>query len=160
MNQETYNLSSKWVIEAPIVTVWQTLVDTTNWNVWWPDVRTVHVLEQAKSHEGTLVVAILRGMAGYSLEVVLDLEKAIHDEQVALRASGDLNGVAIMDFKSANKHRTIVRISWQVKTTKPWMNVLAPALRKVFTRNHHLMMKRGEKGLQKYLLAETANNGA
>jgi hypothetical protein len=42
---------------------------------------------------------------------------------------------------------TAVLYQWNVATTKPWMNALAPALRPAFRWNHDWVMRNGGAGL-------------
>ena len=42
---------------------------------------------------------------------------------------------------------TAVVYEWNVRTTKPWMNLLAPIARPVFAWNHDWVMRNGGEGL-------------
>jgi hypothetical protein len=57
---------------------------------------------------------------------------------------------------------TTVLYDWDVHTTRPWMNLLAPLARPVFAWNHDWVMKRGGKGLARLLDAPliVASGGA
>jgi hypothetical protein len=46
---------------------------------------------------------------------------------------------------------TAVLYEWNVATTKPWMNALAPALRPVFEWNHNWVMRNGGAGIAELL---------
>ncbi|HKQ32652.1 MAG TPA: polyketide cyclase, partial [Thermodesulfobacteriota bacterium] len=43
------------------------------------------------------------------------------------------------------------RYDWQVETTKPWMNLIAPLARPIFKWNHDVVMKWGAEGLARRL---------
>jgi hypothetical protein len=43
---------------------------------------------------------------------------------------------------------TAVTYEWNVRTTKAWMNALAPVARPVFAFNHDYVMRRGGEGLR------------
>jgi hypothetical protein len=47
--------------------------------------------------------------------------------------------------------RTFVRYDWEVRATKPWMRLLAPVARSLFSWNHDAVMKDGERGLRRRL---------
>ena len=49
---------------------------------------------------------------------------------------------------------TTVRYAWAVRTTRPWMNLLAPIMRPAFAWNHDYVMANGATGLAKLLGAE------
>lgn len=67
-------------------------------------------------------------------------------------ASGDLEGVGRWLF-SQHGAITTVRYEWQVRTTKAWMNLLAPIARFVFRKNHDALMQNGAEGLAALLEA-------
>jgi hypothetical protein len=46
---------------------------------------------------------------------------------------------------------TAVTYEWNVRTTKAWMNVLAPVATPVFEYNHNVVMRWGGEGLAKRL---------
>jgi hypothetical protein len=43
---------------------------------------------------------------------------------------------------------TAVTYEWNVRTTKAWMNALAPVARPIFEWNHDYVMRRGGEGLK------------
>jgi hypothetical protein len=43
---------------------------------------------------------------------------------------------------------TAVTYEWDVRTTKSWMNALAPLARPIFEFNHDYVMRRGGEGLR------------
>jgi hypothetical protein len=43
---------------------------------------------------------------------------------------------------------TAVTYEWNVRTTKAWMNALAPLARPIFEWNHDYVMRRGGEGLK------------
>jgi hypothetical protein len=46
---------------------------------------------------------------------------------------------------------TAVLYEWNVRTTKAWMNLMAPLLRSVFEWNHDWVMRRGGEGIAQLL---------
>jgi hypothetical protein len=46
---------------------------------------------------------------------------------------------------------TAVTYEWNVRTTKAWMNALAPVARPVFEYNHNVVMRWGGEGLARRL---------
>ena len=65
-------------------------------------------------------------------------------------ATGELEGTGTWTF-AANGTGTDVRYDWQVRTTKKWMNFLAPVARPFFDWNHDIVMEWGRKALEKRL---------
>jgi hypothetical protein len=58
------------------------------------------------------------------------------------RAAGELDGTGRWTLTSADGG-TLVRYDWDVRTTRRWMNLLAPAARPVFRWNHDELMREG-----------------
>ena len=64
------------------------------------------------------------------------------------RAFGELQGKGIWTFRE-DAGTTFVRYDWQVRTTKAWMNLLAPLARPLFAWNHDKVMAGGFEGLSR-----------
>ena len=69
------------------------------------------------------------------------------DEGAHVRVgAGELEGEGRWSLR-AEGERTVVRYDWQIRTTRWWMNGLAPAARPVFRWNHNVVMHQGGRGL-------------
>jgi hypothetical protein len=76
-----------------------------------------------------------------------------HLKLIEARAFGELDGSGLWQFFDESIDRTRVQYDWRVKTTKRWMNAIAPLARPVFRWNHNVIMGWGEEGLRKRLAA-------
>jgi len=65
-------------------------------------------------------------------------------------ARGDLDGIGRWHF-SRQDAVSIVRCEWHVRSTRWWMNLIAPVARSMFIRNHALVMSQGGAGLARLL---------
>ena len=65
------------------------------------------------------------------------------------QADGELAGVGRWRFFAGRQ--TAVTYEWNVHTTRPWMNLLAPVARPIFAWNHNAVMRNGGVGLAKLL---------
>lgn len=65
-------------------------------------------------------------------------------------ASGDLEGTGRWLFSSEGAV-SVVRYEWQVRSTRWWMNLIAPLARPLFIRNHARLMAQGAAGLARWL---------
>jgi hypothetical protein len=70
---------------------------------------------------------------------------------IEARAYGELEGHGLWQFESLGQNKTGVQYDWRVKTTKAWMNLLAPVARPFFQWNHDVIMGWGENGLRERL---------
>ena len=65
-------------------------------------------------------------------------------------ASGGLEGVGRWRFFEQDG-ATAALYEWNVRTTKPWMNAVAPLAAPVFRWNHDQVMRWGGQGLARHL---------
>lgn len=86
----------------------------------------------------------------YRLAFDLRVTRAVPLQRIESRAAGELEGTGIWTFQP-DGGGTRVRYDWDVRTTKPWMNLLAPAARPLFAWNHDVVMRWGERGLRSLL---------
>ncbi len=70
---------------------------------------------------------------------------------IEARAFGELEGFGLWQFSAENENLTRVQYDWRVKTTKPWMNKIAPLAKPFFRWNHNIIMNWGGEGLAKKL---------
>ncbi len=66
------------------------------------------------------------------------------EKRVALEGTihGDLEGVGRWHFNNEGAV-SVVRYEWYVRSTRWWMNLIAPFARSVFIRNHGIVMRQG-----------------
>jgi hypothetical protein len=67
-------------------------------------------------------------------------------------ATGELEGVGDWSLRPDGE-RTVVRYVWAIRTTRAWMNLLAPVpfVDAIFRLNHHAVMRDGLKGIRRRL---------
>lgn len=149
-----YRLSSCWRIAAPLDEVYRTIRDSGDWPDWWPSVERVVDLEKGDdSGVGRVQCHVWKGPLPYRLafelkvmriEPLCALEAAVH---------GEVEGTGAWTF-STDGAFTNVRHDWQVRTTRRWMNALAPFARPLFEWNHAAVMRLGERSLARRLGVE------
>jgi hypothetical protein len=140
---QPYSFVTRFGFTAPVESVWNVLNDFHSWKKWWYGVRKVVV------HKGTTPSATLTiGTLFYSLTFTLSLEEIIPQEKMIFVSTGDLAGTGRFEFQQTNKYNTLA-FYWDVVTTKPWMNMLAPVLRPFFTKSHTVVMYMFVHGLAK-----------
>ena len=65
-------------------------------------------------------------------------------------AQGDLDGIGCWHF-SQQGAISVARCEWRVRSTRWWMNLVAPLARSMFIHNHALIMAQGGEGLARLL---------
>lgn len=150
-----YQFVTHWRFEAPLETVWHEIKSMDRWPEWWPYVKQVELLRQGDADDiGSVRRITWKTALPYTL--TFDSELVVLDKfkRMEGRAFGELEGMGIWTF-STEDGATIVRYDWLVKTTKAWMNLLAPIARPIFAWNHDQVMQGGYEGL-KLRLAQVA----
>jgi Polyketide cyclase / dehydrase and lipid transport len=142
-----YRLLTIWHIEAPLEQVYAAILDSQHWPDWWPGVLKV---EQAATGDADGINNVrrysLQGKLPYRLAFKVcttRIEKLVSIEGIA---QGDLDGIGRWQF-SREGTVSIVRCEWHVRTTRWWMNLIAPVARPMFIRNHALLMAQGGESL-------------
>lgn len=147
-----YSFVTRWEVRAPLPGVWQAIFQSERWPVWWRGVEAVTELEPgAGEHEvGSLHRFTWKSALPYRLTFDLRVTRVVSLQRIESRASGELEGTGVWSFRP-DCGVTRVQYDWDVRTTQPWMNLLAPAARPLFAWNHDVVMRWGERGLRSLL---------
>ena len=146
-----YRFATCWHIRAPVARVWDELDHPERWPSWWQGLLdVVRLCAAGPDGLGSVHRFLWKGHLPYTLAVEMRLTKSERPRMLESEASGELEGLGRWTL-SEEDSGTAARYDWQVRTTKPWMNRLAPVARALFTWNHHVVMRRGERGLQRLL---------
>jgi uncharacterized protein YndB with AHSA1/START domain len=145
-----YKFLTVWRIAAPRQRVWDVLMDGRHYPDWWSCYKQYRSLNAECSGVGAQSELVVRGLLPYDVRYLMDVSFADPPRELIFSASGDLVGEGRMVFQ-AEGEGTVVHLHWNVRTTGFWMNLLAPALRWAFVLNHNWVMRRGERGLVKWL---------
>ncbi|MDQ1686908.1 MAG: hypothetical protein QOC82_3645 [Frankiaceae bacterium] len=150
----TYSFLTTWCLDAPIEPVWDLISSSEHYPEWWKGVRSVTELEPGgENGVGALSRFEWRSKLPYSLEFDLRVTRSEPPYLLEAHASGELEGVGVWRLYS-NETGTAVIYSWDVSTTRGWMNRLAPVARPAFAWNHDYVMRQGAIGLSTRLGAE------
>jgi uncharacterized protein YndB with AHSA1/START domain len=146
-----YRFLTTWVLDAPRDDVFEAIWDSERWPAWWPGVESARVLERGDDDGlGTRGRYVWKSRLPYRLEFdtrVVAVERPRRLEGVV---SGELEGTGCWRLFE-DDGLTAVTYVWDVRTTAPWMNRLAPVLRPAFAWNHDLVMRWGGEGLARLL---------
>jgi len=152
-----YEFVTIWDLNAPIEQIWEVIKHSETWNEWWKGVvRVVELKEGDDDGLGSIRRSTWKSALPYTLEFDSEIIRIERMKLIEARAFGELDGTGLWQFESLSETSTRVRYDWRVKTTKRWMNLIAPMARPFFTWNHNIIMGWGEEGLKRKLAAEAA----
>lgn len=142
-----YSFLTTWLLQSPREPVWDAIYDEAGWPEWWRGVEVAEELRPGDQHGvGTKSRMVWRSFLPYRVEFEVTATKIERLSLMEGQAVGDLEGVGRWRLYEQDGV-TAVLYEWDVATTKPWMNRLAPLLRPVFEWNHDWVMRRGGEGI-------------
>jgi hypothetical protein len=143
-----YEFLTAWLLDAPIERVWDELYDVAAGPGWWKGVTDARELEAGgPDGVGKVFTISWRSFLPYDLTFVTTVTRVEKPYVMEGRAEGELTGTGRWRlFHSGGV--TAVTYEWNVRTTKAWMNALAPLARPVFEWNHDYVMRQGGEGLR------------
>jgi hypothetical protein len=155
-----YHFVSIWQIQAPIGRVWDEIYHAERWPSWWKYVVAVDELEPgAADGVGKRQRWLFRTRMPYTLAFESRLTSVQAPSMLEAQATGELQGTGRWTLSSADGG-TLVRYDWDVRTTRLWMNLLAPVARPVFNWNHDELMRAGGESLARRLGTDLAYSKA
>lgn len=151
MSLNEYRFRSVWSLEVAAARLFGALVDLTNYPAWWPDIRSVHRVDDDTAE------FTCRALLPYAL--VFRLHRAEQDERAGrlrVHITGDLEGYCEGVVEGDTTNRARLEIAQEVVVNKRSLRRLAPVARPLFRANHAVMMWRGHRGLRGYLTPRPA----
>jgi Polyketide cyclase / dehydrase and lipid transport len=151
-----YHFVTHWHVDAPIDDVWETISHSERWPSWWKGVEKVVELEAGnKDGIGNLRHYVWKSLLPYRLGFDVRTTRIERPHVLAGDASGELAGTGRWDIRESPAGGTDLTYYWDVRTTRAWMNALAPLARPIFRWNHNYVMNSGARGLAKLLEGRT-----
>lgn len=146
-----YHLTTLWQFDAPLDAVWEAITHPESWPDWWAGAECVVALEDGDaSGVGARQRYTWKGVLPYRLTFVSRVTRVEHQRLLEGLVEGELEGVGRWHFGRENG-LTIVRYEWKVRTTRYWMNLVAPLAKPLFRWNHDALMRRGGIGLARHV---------
>jgi len=147
-----YSFVTIWRIDAPIQAVYDAIADSLAWPTWWPQVPSVTELSKGDERGiGAVRRYVFKGKLPYTLAFDLRVDTIEPPTKLGGTASGELAGTGLWALTEDAPGLTTVRYDWNVRTTRWWMNLLAPLARGLFKSNHDYVMSGGLEGLTRLL---------
>ena len=149
-----YSFVTIWRFRSPLEPVWETVRRSEEWPAWWRGVERVERVEEGGPEGvGALMRYTWRSRLPYRLAFEMRLTRVEPLSAIEGEAVGELTGAGRWSF-AHDAGVTRVRYDWDVRTTKRWMNLLAPVARPLFKWNHDAVMDWGADGLARRLGVE------
>ena len=142
----SYSFLTTWILDAPRESVWDAIYEVESWPAWWRGVKRVDKLEHGNGDGvGARYRHEWRSVIPYPVRFETRITGIERLHLIEAEADGELAGTGRWRFFDGSA--TVVTYEWNVSTTRPWMNFLAPIARPVFRWNHNVVMHEGGTGL-------------
>jgi carbon monoxide dehydrogenase subunit G len=146
-----YHYVSTWQLQAPIEQVWAALNDLEHLPSWYSGVQQARELAPGDAQGvGRRVRYVIKGRLPLRLAFEATTTRAVPPRDQELRVEGELAGTGRWSL-GQHGEVTTVRYTWDVRTTRPWMNLLAPLARPLFAWNSRGVMLQAGEGLARFL---------
>lgn len=146
-----YHYVSTWQLQAPIEQVWTALNDLEHLPTWYTGVQQARELAPGDTQGvGRRVRYVIKGRLPLRLAFEATTTRSVPPRDQELRAQGELTGTGRWSLEQQGEVTT-ARYRWDVRTTRPWMNLLAPLARPLFTWNSRGVMLQAGQGLARFL---------
>jgi uncharacterized protein YndB with AHSA1/START domain len=149
-----YRFLTTWLLDAPRERVWEAIHDQKAWPSWWRGVEEVIELEPGDADGlGSFSRLTWRSFIPYDLVFEARTTRVERPHLLEGQVDGELAGIGrwrLFEHDGA----TAVLYEWNVRTTRAWMNLLAPIARPIFAWNHDWVMARGGEGIARRLGCE------
>jgi hypothetical protein len=146
-----YKFLTTWVLAAPRERVWDAIYESERWPEWWEGVLEADKLEEGNADGvGQYGRYVWKSKLPYKLEFFVRTTKVERPYLLEGDASGELAGIGRWRLLEQDGV-TAALYEWKVRTTRAWMNLLAPIGRPIFAVNHDYVMRSGGRGLAKLL---------
>lgn len=146
-----YRFLTTWLLEADRERVWDAIYESERWPEWWDGVEEAEKLaegdEAGVGQEGRYV---WKAKLPYRVEFFIRTTRVEPPFLLEGDADGELAGTGRWRLFEQGGVTAVV-YEWNVRTTRWWMNLLAPVARPVFQANHDYVMRSGGEGIAKLL---------
>jgi hypothetical protein len=146
-----YRFLTTWLLDAPCESVWETIHDQKGWPSWWRGVEEVVELDPGDENGlGSRSRMTWRSFLPYNLVFETHTTRVDKPHLMEGEVDGELAGIGRWRLFEGDGFTAVV-YEWNVRTTRAWMNLLAPIGRPIFAWNHNWVMARGGEGIANLL---------
>jgi carbon monoxide dehydrogenase subunit G len=146
-----YHYVSTWQLQAPIEQVWAALNDLEHLPTWYAGIQEARELAPGDAQGvGRRIRYVIKGRLPLRLVFEATTTRSMPPREQELQAEGALAGTGRWSLDQQGEVTT-AHYTWKVRTTRPWMNLLAPIARPVFTWNSKGVLLQAGESLARYL---------
>jgi hypothetical protein len=146
-----YHYVSTWQLQAPMEQAWAAITDLEHLPTWYRGVQQARELTPGDAQGvGRRVRYVIKGRLLLRLAFEATTTRSVAPRDQELWAQGELAGTGRWSLDQQGEVTT-ARYSWDVRTTRPWMNLLAPLARPLFAWNSRGVMLQAGEGLAHFL---------
>ena len=150
MKAASYSFVTTWCLDAPIERVFEAIDDAAAWPEWWKGVTRAELIEPGGEDKiGRVWDLTWRSRLPYDLSFRSTVTRREPPHVLEGSADGELIGTG--RWRLYEGRGTAAVYEWDVRTSRAWMNRLAPVARPAFAWNHDAVMRQGAQGLARLL---------
>jgi polyketide cyclase/dehydrase/lipid transport protein len=111
-----------WELEAPRADVWNLMLQTHEYQTWWPWLERCDLQALAPGEGGTCVI---RSPLRYSLTFAIHVETVDRERAMTARITGDLEGPAALELADATPGTSTLRMHFALELHQPLLRPLS-----------------------------------
>lgn len=156
----SYHFVTRWELPTTCEEVYRTLEDAEDLVRWWPSVYLdAKILEKGQpGGVGKVVELYTKGFLPYTLRWKFRVLQTNFPRGYSLEAIGDFVGQGVWTFKQVSPEVCEVVYDWRIRAEKPFLKLMTPLLRPIFSANHLWAMRKGEESIRLELLRRQAKS--
>jgi hypothetical protein len=146
-----YRFVTTWLLECERDRVWEAIYGQRVWPSWWRGVKSVVELDPGDANGvGAHSRLTWRSKLPYDLVFEARSHTVERPHLIEADVTGELEGTGRWRLFEQDGVTAAI-YEWNVRTTKPWMNALAPLAKPLFQKNHDWVMRNGASGIARLL---------
>jgi ribosome-associated toxin RatA of RatAB toxin-antitoxin module len=146
-----YRFKTDWEFNAALPRTWSIVLDLQRYPERWKNFRHVRLLSGDGQSVGSTAECVVRGSLPYSLRYTIEVINVQRHQSMDLFSTGDLVGTGRWEFVELAPARCRATYYWDVATTNPILNLLAPLARRFMAQNHEQVMANGYRALRPHI---------
>jgi len=146
-----YRFLDRWVVDAPIDVVYDTIGDVLGYERWWTDFVIRATGDEAPPAVGKSNELLVKSYLPFKVNFALEVLEVEAPRRILSRLSKDFEGTGEWTLVETDGVTTAT-LDWRPSVNKPLIRNLTPVLRPLFRSNHNWAMRHGERQIREYLL--------